>query len=98
MNTLALASKLFNFAPTPSNLNVSDYLSNPQICKCKGPKFFYEQHGHVITGDLKVIEGAKLRKLVAKGPKYREPNRVKWKATQTMFLAPIPISMNGRTS
>ena len=32
-----------------------------------------------------------LRKLVAKGPKYREPNRVNWKATETMFLESIDL-------
>ena len=50
-----VARKLFNFASTPSNLNVSDYLSNPQSCQCKEVKFCYETHGHVITGDPKVI-------------------------------------------
>ena len=30
--------------------------------------------GYVITGDLMVIENVKLRELVSKGPKYREPN------------------------
>ena len=29
--------------------------------------------------------------LVAKGPKYREPNRVNWKATETMFLESIDL-------
>ena len=72
MNTLALlASKLFNFAPALSNLNVSEYLSNSLTCQCKESKFCYESHGHVITGDLEVIENAKLRELVAKEPKYR---------------------------
>ena len=51
----------------------------------------YEPHGHVITGDLRVIENAKLRELVAKGPKYREPNRVNWKAIETMFLESIDL-------
>ena len=89
--TSTLASKLFNFAPALSNLNVSEYLSNPQTCQCKESKFCYEPHGHVITGDLRVIENAKLRELVAKGPKYREPNRVNWKATETMFLESIDL-------
>ena len=40
-------------------------------------------------GDLRVIENAKLRELVAKGPKYREPNRVNWKDTETMFMESI---------
>ena len=84
--TSTVASKLFNFAPALSNLNVSEYFSNPRTCQCKESKFCYEPLGHVITGDLRVIENAKLRELVAKGPKYREPNRVNWKATETMFL------------
>ena len=74
--TGTVASKLFNFAPAISNFNVSEHLSNPQTCQCKKSTFCYESHGHVITGDLRVIENAKLRELVAKGPKYREPNRV----------------------
>ena len=57
----------------------------------KESKFCYEPHGHVITGDLRVIENAKLRELVAKGPKYREPNRVNWKAMETMFLESIDL-------
>ena len=89
--TSTVASKMFNFAPALSNLNVSEYLFNPQTCQCKESKFCYEPHGHVITGDLRVIENAKLRELVAKGPKYREPNRVNWKATETMFFESIDL-------
>ena len=66
-------------------MNVSEYLSNPQTCQCKESKFCIEPHGHVITGDLRVIENARLRELVAKGPKYREPNRVNCKAIETML-------------
>ena len=89
--TSTVASKLFNFAPALSNLNVSEYFSNSQTCQCKESKFCYEPHGHVITGDLRVIENAKLRELVGKGPKYREPNRVNWKVTETMFLESIDL-------
>ena len=90
--TSTVARKLFNFAPALSNLNVSEYFSNLQTYQCKESKFCYEPHGHVITGDLRDIENAKLRELVAKGPKYREPNRVNRKATETMFLESI-VSM-----
>ena len=72
-------------------MNVSEYFSNPQTCQCKESRFCYKPHGHVITGDLRVTENAKLRELVAKGPKYREPNRVHWKATETMFLESIDL-------
>ena len=84
--TSTVARKLFNFAPTLSKLNVSEHLSNPQRCQCKESKCCYEPDGHVITEHLRVIAIAKLRELVAKGPKYREPNWVNWKATETMFL------------
>ena len=89
--TSTVASKIFNFAPALSNLNVSEYLSNPQTCQCKESKFCYEPHAQVITGDLRVVENARLRELVAKRPKYREPNRVNWKATETTLLESIDL-------
>ena len=111
--TSTVARKIFNFVPALSNLNVSECLSNPQMCQCKESKFCHEPHGHVITGDLRVIENVRLSELVAKGPKYREPNRVNWKATETMLLEPLifmqkigpkenrwisNISLNGKTT
>ena len=57
-----------------------------KLASVRNPSF-----GHVITGDLRVIENAKLRELVAKGPKYRDPNRVNWKATETMLLESIDL-------
>ena len=59
-----------------------------RLCLCKEFKFCYELHG-----DFRVIENTKLRELFAKGPKYRESNRVNWKATETMLLESILISM-----
>ena len=93
-HTGTVANKLFNFASTFSNLNVSDYFSDPQTCQCKESNFCCEPRGHVITGDLRVMENAKLRELVAKGPKYREPNRANCKATETMFLESIDLYAN----
>ena len=83
--TNTVANKLFNFSSTLSNLDITNYLSNPQHCQCNTSKFRYEPHGHLITGDLMVIENVKLRKLVAKGPKYREPNKINWQSTKTMI-------------
>ena len=51
--TSTVVSKLFHFVPAISNLNVSEYLSNPQTCQCKESMFCYEPRGHVITGDLR---------------------------------------------
>ena len=49
-------------------------------------KFCYKPHGHVITGDLMVIENVKLRELVSKGPKHRESNKVNWSAIEKMLF------------
>ena len=38
----------------------------------------YEPHGHVITGDLRIVKNRKLRRLLEKGPKYREQNNIDW--------------------
>ena len=59
--TSTVARSLFNFAQTPSNLNVSEYLPNPQTCQCKESMFCYEPHGYVITGDPRVIENLFLK-------------------------------------
>ena len=44
-----VANRLFNFSSTLSNLDITNYLSNPQHCQCNTSKFCYEPHGHVIT-------------------------------------------------
>ena len=37
----------------------------------RNPSFANEPHGHVTTGNLRVVKNAKLKELVAKGPKYK---------------------------
>ena len=89
--TNTVANKLFNFSSTLSSLDITNYLSNPQHCQCNTSKFCYEPHGHVITGDLMVIENVKLRELVAKGPKYRELNKINWQSTETVVSDSIDL-------
>ena len=89
--TNTVPNKLLNFSSTLSNLGITNDLSNLQHCQCNTSKFCYEPHGHVITGDLMVIENVKLRELVAKGPKYREPNKINWQSTETMVSNSIDL-------
>ena len=89
--TNTVASKLFSFSSTLSNLDITNYLSNPQHCQCNTSKFCYQPDGHIITGDSMVIENVKLRELVAKGPKYQEPNKINWKPTEVMVLDSIDL-------
>ena len=57
----------------------------------RNPSFAMNHMAMLSSGDLKAIENAKLRELADKGPKYREPNMVNWKATETMFLESIDL-------
>ena len=38
-----------------------------------------------------VIESVKLRELVSRGPKYREPNKINWSATEKMLFESIDL-------
>ena len=63
--------------------NISESLhngvhNNPTQCECNTSSHLYQPYGHVITGDLSIILNSKLRDLIAKGPKYREPCKVDW--------------------
>ena len=39
-------------------------------------KYIDKNVGHVITGNLTIVRHRKLRKLLQKGPSYREPNNI----------------------
>jgi hypothetical protein len=76
--TNTIAGKIFNFSSALSNLDIRAFLDNPLDCNCKSLAYCYPTHGHVITGDLTIIDNHKLKDLILKGPKYREPNKVNW--------------------
>ena len=74
--TKTIASKIFNFSSTLLDLDCHQFHNNPSPCECKTSSHLYEPYGHVIAGDLSIIPNSKLRDLIAKGPKYREPCKV----------------------
>ena len=76
--TKTIASKIFNFSSTLSDLDYHQFHNNPTQCECNTSSHLYQPYGHVITGDLSIIPNSKLRDLIAKGPKYREPCKVDW--------------------
>ena len=75
-----IGSKIFNFNKFVSNLNIAEPINDLSVlpCNCENSPFVDKNHGHIMTGDLKIIQNAKLRKLISKGPKYREPKPMDW--------------------
>ena len=69
-------------------LDLDNYLVDETSipCYCNGSKFNDTHHQHIITGDLSIIENTNLRKLLSKGPKYREPKDLDFeKARNSIF-------------
>ena len=59
-------------------MDYHQFHNNPSQYECNTSSYLYQPYGHVITSDLSIIPNPKLRDLIAKGPKYREPCKVDW--------------------
>ena len=80
--TNTIRNKILNYKDTVSNIDVNDsesYGTGLHSCNCSSSDFVDQHHGHVLTGDLRIIENVHLRQLIQKGPNYREPKPVNWK-------------------
>ena len=51
-------------------------LFNTDLYDCRTSSFCDPHHKHIITGDLKIIENKKLRKLLTKNLNYRKPKSI----------------------
>jgi len=76
--TQPIASTIFNYRKVLQNLKIDDFKAKPPDCSCHNSPFNYSHSGHVITGDLNIVENESLRNILAKGPKYREPQPINW--------------------
>ena len=86
-----ISSKIFNFNKFVTSLNVEQFINDPSIlpCNCKDSSFADSHHGHIISGDLRLVEDNKLRKLFTKGPKYRERKLVDWDVIENDLLSSV---------
>lgn len=66
--TRPIVSKMFNYKHVLQNLNIYDFKFKPPDCTCASSPFIYNPTGHVIIGDLKIINNTSLREVFAKGP------------------------------
>ena len=76
-------SKILNykkFVTKELDLDAFSKDSNSISCNCSNYSndFIDPNRGHVLTGNLQIIKNNKLRKLISKGPKFREPCKIDW--------------------
>ena len=72
--TNPIRSNIFNFKSFVANLDVEEVTANPESlpCHCNNSPFIDKDHGHILTGDLRIVKNNKLRKILSKGPKFRQ--------------------------
>ena len=79
-----------NYSKFVSTLDLIAFQNNPGSipCACSSfdNKFCDPNHKHIITGDLNIIQNAKLRDLIGKGPNFREPQKVDFEAAQAIII------------
>ena len=76
-----IRNKIFNYKDTVENINTSDletFGTGISECDCHNSDLCDEHHRHIITGDLRLITNTRLRKLISKGPNFREPRTINW--------------------
>ena len=87
--TRSIASKLFNYRQSLQDWRFTnhDYDSSP--CSCSSSQFLYQPAGHIVTGDLNIVDNTCLRDLISKGPKYREPQKFSWKYNFKLIMESV---------
>ena len=83
-----IAGKIFNFKQSIKDLDFEIGTTNLS-CDCHVSDFRYEPVGHVVTGNLGIVGNRKLRKLLSKGPSYREQNNINWDTNQKIIKKAI---------
>ena len=67
---------IFNYTSITTD---EDLHSNiPISCDCANSDFRYAPCGHIVTGDLNIVDDPEVIKFLKKGPKFRPPSKINW--------------------
>jgi hypothetical protein len=83
LRSRSIGSQIFNYKTVVESLETKEWNADAHQCGCSTSEFCDPQHGHIVTGNLNVITNDKLRRLLTKGPTYREANDLDWKKVFT---------------
>ena len=65
---------------------------------CKYSNFINRHHGNILTGDLRITENDKLRKIISTGPNYTEPKAINLKKCKDNIITEIENLIEGKLS
>ena len=83
-----VAGKIFNFKKAVSELSF-DTGTSTMSCDCATSPYIYTPVKHIVTGNLNIITNKRVRKLLTKGPAYREQNNVNWNKIEEICIEAI---------
>ena len=86
--TRSIASKLFNYRQSLQDWRFTNH-DYDSPCSCSSSLFLYQPAGHIVTGDLNIVDNTCLRDLISKGPKYREPQKFSWKYNFKLIMESV---------
>ena len=86
--TKTIRNKILNYKETANSLHIEvddevSFIRNSFECHFQESEFCDPYHGHIVTGDLRLVKNKKLRKLLSKGPNYRENVTINYKKCLT---------------
>ena len=84
--TRSVATKIFNYKASLQQFDFQGLSQDLPPCNCSDSQFLYAQCGHIVTGDLNIVRNVKLRDLLSKGPKYREPVSYSWHQNLSIIM------------
>ena len=77
-----IRNKILNYKETVTSIDHNKDIEE-YPCDCAQSTFCNPDHGHIITGNLNIVENSKLRSLLTKGPNYREPVNINYRKCLT---------------
>ena len=83
--TKTIRSEILNHKEFIETLDTKTILDNMNNLPCNGTTspFTDPNPEHIVTGDIHIVQNNKLRKLLCKGPKYREPVSINFSNCKT---------------
>ena len=87
-----IRNKVLNFKETISSLTLeSDNINvvETMVCDCLNSSFCDPYHQHVITGNLNIVQHSALKKLLSKGPNFREKRTINFSKAKSDILSSL---------
>ena len=80
-----MRSKIVNHKEFIKTLDTKDILDsmNNLPCNYTTSPFTDPNHGYIVSGYIRIVQNNKLRTLLCKGPKYREPVSINFSNCKT---------------